>query len=129
MQELERNIRKSRKIHRCDYCRCDIAPKTLYEQSKYVSDGVIYEWKTHIECSYIATQLWDYADPIDGMDSTLFTETCSDFCKAFVCPKCQKWKNGECTDKCEYCIHKIYDFLQKYQLFRAGVYTWKCRLR
>ena len=82
--------RTARKEHRCNYCGGIIRPGERYEYSVNKFDGDIYEWKSHEKCTFIAGEIWDYADPDDGMDSDCFHEACSDVCRTFVCPDCGK---------------------------------------
>lgn len=135
VETLDRRNRKARKQHRCDYCCGVIEKGEEYEWSKNIYDGTIYEWKNHIKCGFLVSQLWDYADPDEGMDEDLFAESLHDFCRAFVCPDCEKWSREyeECDEDERYCIDRAYDFLQTHELYRAerGIYgeIWKCRRR
>ena len=72
----------------------------------------------HKKCSFLCQQLWDYADPDEGMDEELFQDSLRDFCRAFVCPDCDYWDSacGCCDDDLEYCIDKAYKLLQTYKL-------------
>ena len=61
--ELERKDRKAKKPHECDYCGREIKTGETYDWSKYIYDGLIYEWRCHLACSRVASAIWDYADP------------------------------------------------------------------
>lgn len=133
LQEQERTARKA---HRCSYCGEEIKPGETYEWAKLISDGRIYEWKNHKRCGFIAAQLWEYADPDDGMTADDFTEACAEFCQRFICPDCQRrdteYDEVECMDNESYCTDKIEAFLKTHDFYRAGMNrwgqsVWKCR--
>ena len=126
MEILASKERKARKEHRCDYCGEIIKKGEAYDWSKNIYEGTLYEWKGHKQCSFLCSQLWDYADPDEGMDEELFQDSLHDFCRAFVCPDCEKWDREYqcCDDDLEYCIDKAYELLQTHTLYRAGRNTW-----
>lgn len=133
IETLERKERKARKEHHCDFCSGIIQNGDVYDWSKHVYEGVLYEWKSHKKCSFLCGKLFDYADPDEGMDEETFRESLYDFCRAFICPDCSKWDNecGGCEDDNDFCIDKAYDFLQTHELYRecrtvCGE-VWKCR--
>lgn len=123
---LDSKTRKARKEHRCDYCGGIIKKGEAYEWSKLIYDGTLYEWKAHKKCSFLSLQLWDYADPDEGMDEELFQDSLHYFCQAFVCPDCEQWdkKCQCCDDDLEYCIDKAYDLLQTHTLYRTRRLPW-----
>ena len=84
---LQEKERKARKPHVCDYCGKTIEKGEAYEWAKLKYDGTIYEWKNHKKCGFIASELWSYIDPDNGMTEEDFQEGCREFCHAFVCPK------------------------------------------
>ena len=126
--------RTARKRHTCSYCEAYIEPgqKYLLQTLKY--GGIVYEWKEHPECEFIAQELWSFIDPDDsGMSAEDFQQGCQDFCLSFVCPNCGRFDKEaeECAEDGGYCIHKIYDFLQANELVRAKkpgdwFVVWKC---
>lgn len=127
--------RKSRKSHICDYCGDVIQKGETYDYAKLKSEYSegIYEWKSHEKCSFIASQLWSYIDPDDGMTQEDFEEGCRDFCRVFLCPQCPDADNEveECKLDKQYCIDKIYGHLQTHDLKcikdkHGWTYTWKC---
>lgn len=119
----------ARKRHRCNYCGAYIEPGDKYSVSSHVEDGQFYTWKAHEECECVAQAIWEYVDPYDGMGSDEFLEGCQDICSTFVCPDCGQ--NPEECDQFGYCIDKLYDLFQKYELVqdrRDGQYRyWKLR--
>ena len=124
--------RTARNIHKCDYCGGTIRPLERYRLCVNKFDGKLYEWKAHEKCEYIAQEIWDYADPDEGMDSDDFCEACSDVCRTFVCPDCGKWDTDECDES--YCLDKLYDLFQTKELYREkrdlyGYTYWKLRDR
>ncbi len=109
--------RKARKRHKCDYCGAYIEPGEVYNYATLKYDG-IYDWKSHKECSYIVSELWNYMDPDGGVTDEDFQNACGEFCDTFICPDCESCKDGE-HDGCYYCLHKIYECLQKNELVRT----------
>ena len=127
MQILASKDRKARKEHRCDFCGETIKKGEVYDWSKLIEGGTLYEWKSHEKCDFLCSQLWDYAGhPDEGMDEELFRDSLHSFSQAFVCPDCEKWdrKCQCCDDDLEYCIDKAYDLLQTHTLCRTGLTDW-----
>ena len=128
-------VRKARKPHKCDWCGKSIGKGEQYEYQKYVYDGEMYDWKAHLSCSRIATAIWDYVDPDEGMSSDEFMDGCQEVCQRFICPDCPKWNKEyeECEDDESYCIDKMDTFFQTHELYedrsmRTYRYKmWKCR--
>lgn len=121
MQMLTSKERKARKEHRCSLCSEIIRKGEVYDWTKTIHEGIIYDWKSHKRCSFLCQQLWDYADPDKGMDEELFQDSLHYFCQEFICPDCDKWdcECKCCDDDLEYCIDKAYDLLQTYTLFQT----------
>ena len=128
-------VRKARKPHKCDWCRQVIEKGEQYEYQKYVYDGKIYDWKTHLACSRVASAIWDYVEPDEGMTDDEFADGCQEVCQRFICPDCPKWNKEyeECEDDESYCIDKMDEFFQTHELYedrsmRTYRYNvWKCR--
>lgn len=133
METLEWKDRKARKEHYCDFCSGIIQKGEVYDWSKHVNDGKLYEWKSHKKCSFLCGELWDYADPDEGMDEETFRESMHDFCRAFICPDCTNWDKeyDGCNEDNEFCVDKAYEFLQTHELYRdrRDMFgeIWKCR--
>lgn len=132
---LQRKGRTARKPHTCSYCGGVIEKGETYDWAKLAHEGEIYEWKNHKKCGFIASELWSYIDPDDGMTDEDFRDGCLEFCQTFICPDCKQYdKEFEDCSKGElYCIDKIYDFLQTNELYKdyhKGCFEyWKCRKR
>lgn len=111
---------KARKPHICSYCNCIIEKGEIYNRNVLKYAGEIYDWNSHKECEYIARELNEYIDPLDGMSEDDFQEGCRDFCQTFVCPDCPHYDKEchECLEDGQYCLDKIYEILQKYELVR-----------
>lgn len=134
IETIERKIRKARKKHICDYCGEPIEKGDLYEWTKEIFDGEFYEWKCHPECAAIASVIWDYVEPDDGMHSDEFLDGCQDVCQSFICPDCPKWDAEEyegCTEGKCYCLDKMYEFFKTHELYMAKrdgfAHVWKVR--
>jgi ribosomal protein L24E len=124
---------KARKQHACDWCGKSIEKGEEYERQKFLYDGDFYEWHSHLACSRIASAIWDYCDPDEGMDEDQFHEGCSEVCKMFICPDCPEWnKEYEDCDKDEsFCLDRMDKFFETHELYKAGrgayYEIWKCR--
>lgn len=115
MSEIINSVeRKARKSHTCDYCNGTIAKGTVYKYEKLVDGSELYEWKSHLDCSMVASELWCYLDLDGGMTQEDFDEGCRDFCNTFICPNC-----NTITEDCYYCLDKIVAMLKKYELKRV----------
>lgn len=133
--QLARKIRTARKPYTCDYCGQQIAKGEEYEWSKHIYDGIIFVWRNHLACGCVASAIWDYCDPDDGMDEDQFQDGCCEVCRRFICPDCPNW-NEEFLD-CEmdesYCIDRMDEFFQGHELYKAGreayYEIWKVRER
>ena len=134
-ENLGMAVRKARKPHKCDWCGQVIEKGEQYEYQKFVYDGQMYDWKAHLACSRVASAIWDYVDPDEGMTDDEFADGCREVCQRFICPDCQKWDKEyeECEDDESYCIDKMDEFFQTHELYedmsmRTYRYKmWKCR--
>lgn len=114
---LDQKERTARKQHTCCYCEGYIEKGEKYDWAKLAYDGLIYEWKAHKECSLIASEIWEYVDPDDGMTHEDFMEGAQDVCQTFICPECQDPDKE--TGRCRVCLHKVHDLLQTHTLQRV----------
>ena len=130
---IESGTRNARKRHRCDYCGEIIEKGEEYDYQKNIFDGTFYEWYAHLACSRVASAIWDYCDPDDGMSDQDFQDGCQEICQRFVCPDCPKWNKeyGDCDDDLTYCIDRMDEFFKTHELYKAGrkayYEIWKCR--
>ena len=119
---LDEKDRKARKEHSCNYCQEIIKKGETYEWASLKADE-LYEWKNHKRCGFIARELWSFIDPSDGMTESDFQEGCAEFCHTFICKGC-----NDRDEDCYYCLDKIYDVLQKYELVldhqKYGYWYW-----
>lgn len=81
----------------------------------------------------MASAIWDYCEPDEGMSDQDFMDGCQEVCQRFICPDCQRW-NGEyddCDDDIPYCINRMDEFFKTHELYKAGRQAWyeiwKCR--
>ena len=123
---ISQEKRKARKEHACNCCGETIEKGETY-RSAFLRDGAdVYQWKGHLHCDFIATELWRYIDPDDGMQAEDFQEGCAEFCYAFVCPDCEHYKNKECTQDKPYCLDKITEILKENELVKEkGKYSYQ----
>jgi len=108
------STRKARKIHKCGLCNNDIATGELYRRHFLKYEGQVYSFKEHDICGEIASCLWNFIDPNEGMTEEDFQEGCQEYCSRFVCPLCVHWIDDECEDGQVYCLNKIADRLKEY---------------
>lgn len=66
------------KDHKCNFCGLTIPKGEKYDWQKNVYEGALYEWKAHLSCCDIASELsmYDYAD--EGVTEEDFKETIND---------------------------------------------------
>lgn len=129
VETLKECERTARKRHICSFCGGYIEPGEKYDYETLKYDGYVYDWKSHQECSFIASEIWSYVDPDDGMTEDDFRDAVQDLCITFVCPDCEKWgkEMGECIDDNGYCLNKLYEALQKNELYRTrDRHNWPC---
>ena len=132
IEVIREEQRKARKPHTCSYCGEVIQPGEIYNHDVLAYDGNMYEWKSHQKCMYIATALWEYIDPDEGMTAEDFDEGCIDFCRAFICPDCPDadLEVEDCKLGRTHCIDKIYDFLQTHDFRRVKYeHGWGCTFK
>lgn len=132
VEKITDGMRKARKDYKCDLCGEIIKKGTTYHWQKDIYDGQFYEWREHKECSELASAIWNYADPDEGMDEELFRDSLSDVCQCFICPDCEHYEDGfGCKKEEPYCIDRAYEFFKTHELYRdkhKGYYEqWKCR--
>lgn len=74
-------LTKAKKEHKCDFCRGLIREGEKYMHSTYGYDG-IYDWRSHLNCNYMATRLDMYKQATDcgdeGLTGSMFQEIISD---------------------------------------------------
>jgi len=128
---LRSEKRKARKSHVCSFCGKTINPGEIYDYNVLIFDGV-YDWKAHETCAYIASALWNYIDPFDGMTEEDFQEGCIEFCRTFICPDCPNMDSDsdDCAVDKYFCTDKIYEVLQSYDFKKVKsengwIHTWK----
>ena len=118
---------KARREYRCDFCGGKILKGETYDNTVMVGDDGLYHWKSHLICSKIASLLWNFIDPDDGMTSDNFHEGVRSYCSQFVCPHCTESsldENGDCLkDENDYCADKVLDRLGKFELKKVK-YEW-----
>lgn len=130
IETLDRKERKANKEHHCDFCSGIIEKGEVYDWSKNICDGELYEWKSHKKCSFLCSKLWHFIEPDDGMDEISFRLGLHDFCELFICPDCSNYDKEYyvCKEENEFCLEKAYQYLQTHELYKdRGM--WKCKER
>lgn len=121
MTNIKSCYRTARKKHVCNLCNGYIDPgdRYRYEFNKDGSD--VWSYRAHIECAFVAEELWEYIYPWDGMDDSDFQDGVREFCQRMICPTCKNYAAGECmNDEC-YCLHHCVNVLKKYDFTRVKV--------
>ena len=129
MPEIIRDeIRKARKAHTCDLCSKGIHPGETYRYSFNKDGGTAYPFSTHLQCWKIATALWEWFDPDEGISEGHFEDDLREYCWRFVCPHCQKWSSDDgCTEDMNAgtdCLDIIVERLKTYKLVKEGRDGW-----
>ena len=75
---IEQKSKVARKSHHCDYCGEIIEKGETYDYQKNIFDGIFYEWHIHLACSRVASAIWDYCDPDEGLSDQEFQDGCQD---------------------------------------------------
>lgn len=122
---MSETIRESyvhaRKCYKCDYCG-GLIKKGEKHHYAFLKNGDVYDWRSHLECKFIAQELYEYIDPWDGMTCDDFIEGVDEFCQNFICPKCKAYdkETEECADDERYCLFKVAELLKEYELIYTG---------
>lgn len=111
----------ARKQHTCDWCNGTIEKGETYHYQAFKFDGEFCEWHSHLACSRVASAIWDYVDPYDGMDEDQFDEGCADVCREFICHDCKNWNEEfeDCEMDIPYCIDKMDEFFKTHELYET----------
>ena len=125
MIQIAREFRTSRKNRICDYCGGSIEIGDRYCHQVNKETGECWAFNAHCECEFLATELYDFIDPWDGMTEDDFYDGVHEFCYRMICPNCASWDDeyGECRQDQSYCTHKCIEKLLKYDFT-----TVKCDL-
>jgi len=124
----------ARKPHTCRLCGHRIAKGEEYLRQTLRGDDGPYEYKTHLHCSRIATAIWDYVDPDDGMAGDDFITAVHELLDTFVCRwHCDQYDAA--SKSCPHdgypedaCVRKFADYLKTHTLvLEAGKmgFAWK----
>lgn len=116
METIARRYRVAKKDHCCDFCRGQIAKGEKYSYSFIRDGGDHWSHKAHLECEFVANELWGWINPWDGMTDDDFMDGCNTFCRKMICPNCASWDDeyNECRNDESYCIDKITEKLMEY---------------
>ena len=75
MKILNTSKPKARKAHKCNFCLLEITKGEVYDSQTNIWDGIIYTWKTHLKCSFLAEELDMYNDSDEnGVNDEMFIE-------------------------------------------------------
>lgn len=134
MDVISTDIRVARKQHTCNLCCRPIMKGERYELQVNKFDGDLHSFKSHLRCRDLCSEIWDMADPDEGMSSYDFCDTIDEFfipryC-AFHCPAydlkiddCRRGK-GPCA-----CTEKIAAYMKSRTIVGNYVQGFKLELR
>ena len=129
METIRSNNYKARKEHRCNYCGHVIPKGDTYHRSTHVFDGRLYDWKCHLKCNDLSSEIWNFVDPDEGMTFEDFHDGLKEIADTFICPKCPNWdKEKDDCRKClsMECIDHIHKFFQTHSLVQRGLFRDWC---
>jgi len=66
---------KANKEHKCSFCNERISKGETYLKSTHKFDGELYDWRSHINCGWIASKLKLYDDCEEGLTQDDFIES------------------------------------------------------
>lgn len=116
METIARRYRVAKKEHHCDFCRGKIDKGEKYSYAFIRDGGDHWSHKSHLECEFVANELWSWINPWDGMHDDEFVDGCNSFCRRVICPHCPSWDDevDECDKDEYYCIDKIVEKLKEF---------------
>lgn len=121
MENIKSCYRRARKPHVCNFCNGEIRPGTRYCYEFNKQGGEVWNFYSHLECQFVAQELWHFIDPYDGMEDTDFQDGVREFCQHMICPGCDQFDPvyRECTEDKSYCISKCVEVLKQYDFISA----------
>lgn len=134
LETLSTTTQRARKPHRCNYCCEKIEKGEMYRRSHNKFDGRIYDWLSHLHCAEIASAIWDFADPDEGMTETTFQDCVQQVMDELYCPAhCPKWDEDNGCGKFDWsaCLRKFAEFMKTHELVsertELGMRAWRLR--
>lgn len=124
---------RARRPHVCDYCGHAILRGEQYVRACNKFDGRLYTWKSHPRCDRLASALWNYVDPCDGMDAYTFRDAVQTVMSEHYCPgNCPRWSKSEgCTagNDMTTCLMRFDEFMQTHRFAYvrkpSGIRVWE----
>lgn len=114
---------RARRPHVCDYCGHVIRIGERYVRSCNKFDGQLYTWHSHPHCDRLASAIWDYVCPDEGMDTYTFRDAVQTVMSEHYCPAhCPKWdKHWGCLagNDMTSCLRRFDEFMQTHRLRRV----------
>lgn len=111
---------RARRPYVCDYCGHAILRGEQYVRACNKFDGRLYTWKSHPHCDRLASAVWNYVDPCDGMDAYTFRDAVQTVMYELYCPgNCQLWRKGEgCAagNDMTTCLMRFDEFMKTHEL-------------
>lgn len=123
VEVISSNDVKARKEHECGLCTEKIQKGETYNNQTCKFEGSIYTFKAHTQCKEIASMLWNYIDPDEGMTDQDFLDGVQEYCYGFVCSHCEKYIDEDCSIGNSYCLDKVHTRLKEKGLKWEG-YRW-----
>lgn len=122
MVNIKSCFRTAKKQHTCNLCGGYINPGERYHYEFNKDGSDVWGFSAHLECQFLAQELWDFIDPWDGMYEDDFIDGVREFCQKMICPKCEHYESGYgCKDDEGFCIHKCVDELKEYDFTTVKV--------
>lgn len=133
IEVLSRCTVRARRPHVCDYCGHVIAQCEQYSRACNKFDGRLYTWRSHLHCDRLASALWDYVDPDEGMDMYTFRDAVQTVMAEHYCPgNCPLWdKNDGCLagNNMTTCLRRFDEFMQAHMFAHvrkpSGIRVWE----
>lgn len=123
MTNIKSCYRTARKQHVCNLCNGYIDPGDRYHYEFNKDGSDVWSFLAHLECQFVAQELWEFIDPWDGMFDDEFQDGVRRFCKNMICPKCKNYnmEDEDCMNDESYCIHHCVTLLKEYDFTTVKV--------
>ena len=123
MVNIRECYRTARKQHVCNLCNGCIKPGERYHYEFNKDGSDVWSFQAHLECQFVAQELWDFIAPWDGMQDDEFQDGVREFCQKMICPTCKDLdgETSECMKDESYCLNHCASLLKKYDFTTVKV--------